>query len=329
MSSALQSVLTSLQQNDYTTLAILTAVGYDYVLTFSNEIEYIWSKPWTWVSTLFILVRYFGLCCIVIISLVGSSFLPGPAKTCQIIVIINGWILSLFIGAADFVMILRVWAMYNRSRLMLGALLVLFSLEIILVIVPAAFISDPKNVSAATIQILDFSYCVVGFTPVIWTQVAAILQITHGTVMCMLAFVQFVRQSLQMYRVTKQWQLDRYMNLLVRQGILYFLVIFVTSLINVFVVSGGFPTGWQGILLFLLQYVPLFTLIPRFILSIREMYARDVHGRRGSGIDTGFGLSSSGRDAGGTAVVFADVEQDEDLECVGEASMEVGTTQPE
>ncbi|KAF8545709.1 hypothetical protein OG21DRAFT_1492007 [Imleria badia] len=56
MSAALQSVLTS-QQNDCVTLAIFTVVGYDYVLTFLNEIEYIWSKPWTCVSTLFILVR--------------------------------------------------------------------------------------------------------------------------------------------------------------------------------------------------------------------------------------------------------------------------------
>ena len=43
------------------------------------------------------------------------------------------------------VMILRVWAMYNRSRLILGTLLVLFSLEIISIIIAAAIYSDPKN----------------------------------------------------------------------------------------------------------------------------------------------------------------------------------------
>ncbi|KAF8554414.1 hypothetical protein OG21DRAFT_1094507 [Imleria badia] len=68
------------EQNDCVTLAILTVVGYDYMLTFSNEIEYIWSKSWTWVSALFIIVRYGGLCGIVTMSLFGSSFLPGPEK---------------------------------------------------------------------------------------------------------------------------------------------------------------------------------------------------------------------------------------------------------
>ena len=59
-------------------------------------------------------------------------------------------------------------------------------------------------------------------TPPIWTQVADILQITHGAAVCSLGIVQFVIQSRQMYRVTRQWQPNRYMVLLVREGILYF-----------------------------------------------------------------------------------------------------------
>ena len=39
----------------------------------------------------------------------------------------------------------------------------------------------------------------------------------------MLAIFQFLRQSFHMYRATKQWQLNRYMGLLVKQGILYFI----------------------------------------------------------------------------------------------------------
>lgn len=60
-----------------------------------------------------------------------------------------------------------------------------------------------------------------------------------------------------------------------------------------------------------MEYVPLYTLTPRFILSIRELHARDVQGRRGEGIDSGFGLAISSRSAGGTAVVL-DVAQDEE-----------------
>ncbi|KAF8545624.1 hypothetical protein OG21DRAFT_1492134 [Imleria badia] len=37
-----QSMLTTLQQYDYATFITFAAIGYDYVLTFSKEIEYIW-----------------------------------------------------------------------------------------------------------------------------------------------------------------------------------------------------------------------------------------------------------------------------------------------
>ncbi|KAF8549548.1 hypothetical protein OG21DRAFT_1525736 [Imleria badia] len=246
--------------------------------------------------------------------------------SCEICYIINGWSFLVFLVAADFVMILRVWAMYNRSRQILGALLASFSLEIIFTIVVTVIYSNPKTLRAVSVQILDFSVCVVPPSLLLWTKLAAIFQMTHGGLMCVLAIVEFVRQSLQMYHVTKQWQLNRYMRLLVRQGILYFFAFFLYSLIDLLGVSGKIPAGgWQPILLFILEVVPMYTLTPRLIISIRELYARDVLGARGGGVDSGFGLLSHG----GTAVVFADVQQNEGLGDVEEIPMEGRMPLPE
>ena len=55
--------------------------------------------------------------------------------------------------------------------------------------------------------------------------------------------------------------------------------------------------------------------------NIRELYAHDVQGRRGGGIDTGFGLSLSSHEAGWMAMVFMDVEQNEGLEDVEEVGI--------
>ena len=161
--------------------------------------------------------------------------------------------------------------------------------------------------------------------------------------------------------MTKQWQLNQYMYLLVKQDVLYFFAyvrvsffpsvfslailprkqteltltfrdsVFLFALVDILGTSGKLPTeGWQLLLLFILQSVPIYTLTPRFILSIRELYARDVQGRRSEGIDTEFGLSLSGRGAAsGTAIVFVDVEQNEMLDGVEEIPMEVGTSWPE
>ena len=72
--------------------------------------------------------------------------------------------------------------------------------------------------------------------------------------------------------------------------------------------------GWV-VLSGMIEYVPAFTLVPRLILSLRELYARDLQGRRGSEIDTAFGLAlAPARDTVASLVVFADGGQSEDEE---------------
>ena len=84
--------------------------------------------------------------------------------------------------------------------------------------------SSPSRsyLAAVTIQLLDFSLCVVQPNTFVWTKVFGIAQIILSGTTCVLAVIQFMRQSFQMYRVTKQWQLNRYMRLMTEQGILYF-----------------------------------------------------------------------------------------------------------
>lgn len=95
------------------------------------------------------------------------------------------------------------------------------------------------------------------------------------------------------------------------------------DIMNLSIALGKAPNGgWQWLLLLILEYVPIFTLTPRFILNIRELYTHDGQGRLGEGIDTGFGLSSSGRGAVGTAMVFANAEQNEGSDDTEEIRME-------
>lgn len=96
------------------------------------------------------------------------------------------------------------------------------------------------------------------------------------------------------------------------------------DVIDVLGVGGKIPAGgWQFILTSILANVPMYTLTPRFIISMRELYARDVQCDHMSGIDTGFGLSTScGHDVGGTGMVFADIGQNEGMDGVEEIPME-------
>jgi hypothetical protein len=68
-------------------------------------------------------------------------------------------------------------------------------------------------------------------------------------------------------------------------------------------------TSTLGLVLTVLTYMTLCPIMPRFIISVRELYDRDLH-RRWQGIDTGFGVLSqpvSSGNAAMSAIRFADV----------------------
>lgn len=75
----------------------------------------------------------------------------------------------------------------------------------------------------ATIQVLDFSFCVQQSDgSLVLFDIVTALQIALSALMCSLVTLEFIKQSFQMYRATERFQLSRYMNLLVREGIIYF-----------------------------------------------------------------------------------------------------------
>ena len=145
------------------------------------------------------------------------------------------------------VMILRVWAMWNRSKSILYILLTSYAREIIPSAVSCIVYSIPRHFAgkykltsttpyitptnpparchiAFSTHVLNLSYCTSGSNTPTWGRVSNVMQLTHATVMCTLVVARFVGQSVRTYRTTKQRQSNRLVNLLVVEGILYFLV---------------------------------------------------------------------------------------------------------
>ena len=74
----------------------------------------------------------------------------------------------------------------------------------------------------------------------------------------------------------------------------------------------------------ILQGIPPVTLVPRFILNLRELYANDLRDRRGSNIDTAFGLGSGfEQGAARSTIVFAEPRQNENEEQDDEMEMDI------
>jgi len=314
MTSDLQSAVELLRTNDYVSLIILTAILYDYVLMFSREVDYIWHKPWSWVSTMYVLVRYCGLSWAIFGGyLSGSSFVPGQLKLCTALFLVAVWDILIFLAAADLVMILRVYARWNRSKRILYILLFFYVAQIIVSFVGEGININPNTyLSVTAVEVIGISFCKISLsdTPsldVMWSISA--LRSVLGAMLLILAVISTLKQSIAWYKATKQWQPNHYMQLLVKDGVLYFLanMIFIITTTSL----QGHVTGnsTSQFVLVVLDYTALGPIMPRFIINVRELYDQDARGR-GQGIDTGFGVSSqpvSGEDTAMSAIEFAGI----------------------
>jgi hypothetical protein len=158
---------------------------------------------------------------------------------------------AIYITVVSVAMILRVWATYHQSRLILAILLTVYVVETILNVTVSIVYSTPNRLQGmlalvacsvccanqfVTITVVSFgqhkvlvahvfniTVCVVQPLST-WTRAAVIPELVLGVAMCTLLIVRFTREALQMYKTTKQLKVNRYINLFVKEGILYFLV---------------------------------------------------------------------------------------------------------
>jgi hypothetical protein len=141
------------------------------------------------------------------------------------------------------VMILRVYAMYGQSRIALGILLATYiPLVIIGAVTPGVLYKPQFDVSGMQVDqslkcnLLTFfsvlfgtKICMISFeeTPILTTYFL-IPMIVLSVLLCGLAVAQFARQSLETHRAIKKWRSNRYLELLVQESVIYF-VVYATS----------------------------------------------------------------------------------------------------
>jgi len=226
---------------------------------------------------------------------VGTSFLPETAKLYWVLYVIQMWAITLYVFAADLVMILRLWAMYNRSKIILGIVLTSYLGEIVVSTIASIIYSMPYRNIIVTVNSL---------------KAADLFQLVHAGVMCALLMIQFTIRSVEMYRATKQWRLGRFVNLLVVEGMTYFFAMLTWNLIYTLDVFGTFSAvdQKQWVPPSFVENMPIFLLTSRFVLNIREMDARStIHVGGEHGIDTGFGLSAlASHELNCSSILFAD-----------------------
>jgi len=263
-------------------------------------------KPWTWVTALFFVIRYGGIYCAIIVSLLGTTYMPGPQKLCAVFFFTEELMYGVFLCSADLLMVLRVYALWKRSKIIVGVLLSFYTTRVILEVIGTSVFGNPYvDTTVVVTQVLDYSYCypidnVMGPYMQYWVIYPTIFH----ALLFILAVIPTLKQSIAAYKASKRWQHNRYMSLITKEGIFYLFLNMVRNIPQLIPEDVNIPSPAWIVIADLFLIVTAFPIIPRFVLNIRELYEKDSRGGF-EGIDSGFGIGNVS-DTIVSGMVFAD-----------------------
>ncbi|KAF9233815.1 hypothetical protein BU15DRAFT_79738 [Melanogaster broomeanus] len=215
------------------------------------------------------------------------------------------WGSFIYIIVIHLVFMLRVYAMYNRSRIVLGILLFVYIPTTISQLVLVGILNNPKtHLSVTDIEVVNMELCTGSYNGGTEFIISLrVLSTVVNGVLCSFAVVQSIRYSLEIHKVLGKWQSNRYMKLLVQESILYFVMILLLNIMTLIQTLATLSGTVQLVLEALAQFPP-YIVGPHLILSVREFHSRIL----GEHIDSGFGLHSQ-RFSTSRGVIFMTPEE--------------------
>ncbi|KIJ06570.1 hypothetical protein PAXINDRAFT_20243 [Paxillus involutus ATCC 200175] len=117
------------------------------------------------------------------------------------------WMFPVFLAVTDLLMILRIYAMYNRSRITLAVLLAIYIPTMVVFVVATGLFNNPNTyLSVTNPDVANVKICVATYlTTSLFGTYIVIPRLILGVVLCVLAIAQFAMQSIQMHKAIKQW----------------------------------------------------------------------------------------------------------------------------
>ncbi|EIM84970.1 uncharacterized protein STEHIDRAFT_122889 [Stereum hirsutum FP-91666 SS1] len=112
----------------YVSAAGLVILLYDHLLTLDEEIQYVWKAPWTLPKGMFLANRY-GVPLLTIINTWQLSGLANPSPTdtvCKVWIITALYAGVLSMANGGFIVLLRLWVLWNRRTSLVGWTLLVF-----------------------------------------------------------------------------------------------------------------------------------------------------------------------------------------------------------
>ncbi|KAG1812773.1 uncharacterized protein BJ212DRAFT_1578527 [Suillus subaureus] len=276
--------------NNYISVPMFTLMSYEYLLLLDKEVKYVWERPWSIMSLLYLIVRYFGLFLALLCGSWGgllympessqvrlranshSSLSSYIAASYGLIVLIE-WGFSVYFCFAEAILIWRLYALCNQSKLLLYVLVGLFLPIVALSIGTDIYLYSRPNVfSVKEIITPHAKYCTLsrntGPMPAIYTSIPIVC---YDVLLVILAAAILVRHLKERREI--QMRANTYMVMIVRYHIMYF-ALNLTNQILLVILWAHIPTSVTSLSELFNDTAP-FILAPRLIISIWDTHAQD------------------------------------------------------
>jgi len=218
-------------------VAASTIFLWDYILTFSMEVDLVWKSEWNFMKGLYLLQRYFPFIDTIWLVLYHQTGVDLTKTACQKVYYASAVISVVGLAASEMVLTLRTWAVWKRDKrlsIILPVVYLLFwgpAFVILGIFLKSMTFGDPPYPG--------FKGCLLThankYLALLW-----LLLIVWDTLMLVLILVPAVLA----YRCGGNSALIK---AVYRDGVVYYLYLFVLSFVNVVVVTTH-PTQYQHLL---------------------------------------------------------------------------------
>jgi len=126
--STISSYLGYTPEVTYVVASSIVVLLYDLTLTFEREVRLVWKAPWNLAKGLFLFLRYFFPICVILIIVVPLRPTNDVRTNCLIFSAIFTITTTLSKCVVDLLMLIRVYAIWNRSAKILACMGVLYTI---------------------------------------------------------------------------------------------------------------------------------------------------------------------------------------------------------
>lgn len=253
---------TSLTNTRYSTFAALSFLLYDYLLTFDVEKRLVWNNPWSFGKILFIFNRYFGSLALTFNSVMLLTSLPNDSQLCKGFRMWEGLAVMIAVMSTEVILMTRIYAVYDRNKLILFVMAVLFAANIASTAL-IIYVGPPGGALSLSVYISGCHVVDRGFSYFLCWLPAFGFETTLVTIMLYRGL-----------RTRERGLNSPLLNVVIRDSIIYFLVIFTALFVNC-LIWGMSPQTFNVELSGCWTIAASCAFGSRLLLNIRERYYKE------------------------------------------------------